>query len=340
MQQILVIKLSALGDLVLAFAACATIRHHHPADRITLLTTRPFADLARASPYFDDVLIDSRPRLSAPAALLAGLRQMRRPRFDRVYDLQTSDRSALYFWMMRRWDGGPVWSGTAPGCAHRHTNPNRRRMHTLERQADQLAVAGLCVPDPPPLPDLSWVDAPLADLDLPAPTGSPNGTGAPNAPPLALLVPGASAHRPEKRWPADQYADLARHFADRGLVPVVLGGEPERAAAATIARACPAALDRVGRTSLLQIASLGRRAALAVGNDTGPMHLLAAAGCPSLVLFSRASDPARCAPRGRRVAILRVEDLADLPQDPVQEAAAALLAGEADADADAGPPPC
>jgi len=49
-----------------------------------------------------------------------------------------------------------------------------------------------------------------------------------------------------------------------------------------------------------------------VGNDTGPMHLLAAAGCPAVVLFSRASDPALCAPRGPCVRVLRRPDLADL----------------------------
>ena len=74
----------------------------------------------------------------------------------------------------------------------------------------------------------------------------------------------------------------------------------------------PAALDLTGRTSLLDLGGLLGRAALAVGNDTGPMHLIAAAGCRALVLFSRASDPALCAPRGRDVRVLRRPDLATL----------------------------
>ena len=63
--------------------------------------------------------------------------------------------------------------------------------------------------------------------------------------------------------------------------------------------------------------------ALAVGNDTGPLHLAAAAGAPAIVLFSRASDPALSAPRGR-VAILRAENLADLPVAQVAQAANSL----------------
>jgi ADP-heptose:LPS heptosyltransferase len=58
-----------------------------------------------------------------------------------------------------------------------------------------------------------------------------------------------------------------------------------------------------------------------VGNDTGPMHLIATVGCPSVVLFSNESDPALCAPRGRSVTILRRPNLSSLP---VADVAAAL----------------
>ena len=68
---------------------------------------------------------------------------------------------------------------------------------------------------------------------------------------------------------------------------------------------------------------LGAKAALAVGNDTGPLHLAAAAGAPTIVLFSKASDPTLSAPRGR-VAILQAENLADLPVAQVAQAANSL----------------
>jgi ADP-heptose:LPS heptosyltransferase len=78
----------------------------------------------------------------------------------------------------------------------------------------------------------------------------------------------------------------------------------------------PAAVDLAGRTNLLELASVVARAACAVGNDTGPMHLAAALGVPSVVLFSGASDPALTAPRypdGGWPVILREADLAMLP---------------------------
>jgi ADP-heptose:LPS heptosyltransferase len=75
-------------------------------------------------------------------------------------------------------------------------------------------------------------------------------------------------------------------------------------------------LDLIGQTSLLELAAITANASLAIGNDTGPMHLATALGVPSIVLFSAASDPHRTAPRypdGGWPAILRAPSLADLP---------------------------
>ncbi len=298
MTRILVIKLGALGDFVLAFAPFAAIRAHHPAARITLLTTAPFAALAQASPWFDTVLTDHRPRWWD----LPGLLRLRRALqgFDLTYDLQTSARSSRY----HRLAGRPPWSGIARGASHPHANPARNRMHTLDRQQDQLRMAGITHFPPP---DLSWLlqSGPVLDT------------------PYALLVPGAAPHRPAKRWPAARFGALAQLLVAGGLRPVIAGAAADRPAAAAIQRACPAALDLTGRTTLPDLAGLAARAALAVGNDTGPMHLAAAAGCRCIVLFSGASDPSLTAPRGQ-VTVLRQPDLADLPVDRV---AAALAQG-------------
>ena len=289
--RILVIKLGALGDFVLAFRAFAAIRAHHRAGEITLLTTRPFVGLAERAPWFDRVEADARPAWWD----LAGLRRLRRSvrGFDFVYDLQTSGRSSRYF----RLAGRPGWSGIARGASHPHVNPERDRMHTLERQRDQLEAAGIA-------------DFPMADLDWLTRRG-------PVLPaPYALLAPGAAPHRPEKRWPAARFGALARALGAGGTRPVVVGVLQDQPLAAEIGAICPEALDLTGRTSLLDLGGLAARAVLAVGNDTGPMHLAAAVGCRAVVLFSGASDPALTAPRGD-VAVLREGNLADLSLERV-----------------------
>lgn len=298
---VLVIRLGALGDFVQSFGPFAAIRAHHPAARIVLLTTPPFAPLARRSPWFDEVWEDGRPAWTDLPAVFRLARRLRGAGFDWVYDLQTSGRSSRYRLMVGL---GARWSGTAWGASHPHANPRRNVMHTLERQRDQLEMAGI---HHFPAPALDWLDADLSDLPLP--------------PRFALLVPGASPHRPGKRWPAEHFAAFA---AGCGLPCLVLGGKSEAALAAEITAAAPNAIDLAGRTSIAQVAALARRASFALGNDTGPTHLIAAAGCPTLALFGDESDPALCAPRGPAVAVLRHAPLAALGVEDVRAAMAGL----------------
>lgn len=318
MKRILVIKLAALGDMVQAFAAMKRIREAHPQAEITLLTTPPFADLARASPYVDRVESDGRP--GSLFATVRMLRRLRRARYDRVYDLQTSSRSSAYFYALL--PNPPEWSGIAVGASHPHANPQRNSMHTLERQADQLRFAGIW-PDAPtapgsaPAPDLGFM------LNDAAPERQPKHFGL--LAPYALLIPGASAHRPGKRWPVERYGVLAAALMDQGLAVAVIGGAEEGALARAIKAEAGGTIDLTGRTDLSQLAALGAKAALVVGNDTGPTHLVAGAGGPTLALFSEESDPALCAPRGARVMVLREGRLTDLSTERVRQSALTLL---------------
>ena len=295
-RRILVIKLAALGDVVQAFGPFAAIRAHHPEAEITLLTTPPFAPLLARAPWFDRIWPDGRPGWRGLPALAL---KLRRGRFDRVYDLQTSGRSSRYRWLT----GAVPWSGVQ---SHHAANPARNSLHTVERQREQLAIAGITEFPPPAL---DWLDDPLEGFALPQR--------------FVLLVPGASPGRPGKRWPVARFAELARRLE---VPPVVLGGPAEAPLAAEILQARPDGLDLTGKTTLAQIGALGRRADAAVGNDTGPTHMLAAAGCPTLAVFGSDSDPALCAPRGPRAAWLRRDSIAAIPAEAVEAELRALLA--------------
>ncbi|HEX3883198.1 MAG TPA: glycosyltransferase family 9 protein [Stellaceae bacterium] len=298
--RILVIKLSALGDFVQMMGAAASVRAFHRGARITLLTTAPYAELARQAPYFDEVWVDERPGWGDPLGILRLRRRLRDGQFDRVYDFQTRLRSSFYFRLMRD-RGRPEWSGIAAGASHPHANPRRDEMHTLDRQDEQLRMAG--IPGPSPLPDLSWATADIGCFALP--------------PDYVLLIPGGAAHRPDKRWPIGHYGALALRLAAAGLAPVVVGGADERALGRSITAAEPATRDLTGQTGFGDIVALGGGARRAIGNDTGPMHLAVAGGAAATVLYSAASDPALTAPRGRDVAILQRPDLAALPVEAV-----------------------
>jgi ADP-heptose:LPS heptosyltransferase len=322
-EKILVIKLSALGDFVLALAAMKKIREAHRRAHITLLTTPPFEALAKTCPYFNAVQIDGRPENFGQWMALR--KRIKAAGYERIYDLQTSAHSGRIFQALR--PKPPAWSGNALGCSLPHKNPLRNTMHTLERQADQLMYAGIW-PDAPtepgtaPPPDLSWIWKNQA-AERPVP-------GAVKPRPYVMFVPGGSAHRPEKRWPVEKYSELARILYSKGFDIVIIGSVQETPLAHAIQREAPRARDLTGRTDFARIAVLGAKAALAVGNDTGPLHLAAAAGAPTVVLFSSASDPALSAPRGK-VAVLRADRLSDLPVATVAQRALSLIGATAGA---------
>lgn len=296
-KRVLVIRHGALGDIILSFPAFAAIRDAHPSAAITILTTKPFAPLLARAPWFDRIEIDAKPAAWNLPALLTLRSQL--AGFDMVYDLQTSGRSSRYF----RLAGSPPWSGIAPGCRYPHANPARDKMHTRDRIAEQLAMAGI---DVLPVPDLGWMQGDVASLDLPET--------------FTALVPGAAPHRPAKRWPAERFGTLAANLS--GPV-VILGTKTESPLAAEIRTHAPHAIDLTGRTDLFTLAGVLAHASRAIGNDTGPMHLAAALGVPSLVLFGPDSDPSLTAPRhpdGTWPEILRAPDLATLDVARVEAA--------------------
>lgn len=309
-ERILVIKLSALGDFIQATGPMKAIRAAHPDARITLLTTGPYVAMGEATGWFDAVWGDGRPDWTDLPAVLRLIGRLRAAGFDRVYDLQTQSRTIRYFQLL--WPNRPAWSGNAPRAAFAYTGAARDRLHIQDSQREQLRIAGIAQVGPP---DVSWLAGDAGKFGLTAP--------------YALLAPGGAPHRPAKRWPAARFGDLAGRLLEQGITPVVLGhGAEEEALAATILAAAPGAVSLVGKTSIADIASVARGAALAVGNDTGPVHVVAATGCPAVVLFSRESNPDLSAPRPIRddqpVTILREPDLADLPVDAVWMAVEAI----------------
>jgi ADP-heptose:LPS heptosyltransferase len=217
-------------------------------------------------------------------------------------------------------------------------------MHNFDRLSEQLIHAGL-TPKPPGdrtgwiigqdlSPSLDWIRPAFRD----PPRFQPqffNLYG-----PYMLLIPGSSADHPEKRWPLKNFVEIARWVADAGVTPVIVGGKDEGDIGNQIMKAEPRARSIVGRTDLFQLATLSERALIAVGGDTGPMHLAAAARCPGVCLFMEKWDEklaetlttvwnpqtrlGRAAPRGGPMIVLHAAALEDIEVDDVKRAAISM----------------
>lgn len=307
-KRVLVIRIGALGDIILCFQAFHEIRMAHPDAEIAFLTMPPFADFARAMPWFNRVIVDPRPSGWQPQEWLKLVSEIRAFRPDRVYDLQGKNRQSVLYGLL----GGPLgpeWSGRAPFCSHPRLDPPPAGMHFTEFLAAQLQLADV----PPQGPaDLGWLDAPLEGLALPER--------------YAVLVPGCAPHREYKRWPARNYAKLAEKLQDRGIASVAVGAKQDASAIAAVKAAVSApVMDIGGKTSLLQLGGAIRRSACVIANDTGPMHMAAALGAPVLGLMSEKVNASWNAPRGSRAAWLQGKPLSGLGVDQVFLALTRLL---------------
>ena len=142
MRRILIIKHGAFGDVIQSEGALHDIREHHKGDDIAVMTTPPYRRIFERCPWVDRVIVDPR----APRWRIDLMRKLGQSiadeKFDMVYDLQNSARTAFYFrWFFK----GVDWSGTAKGASHPVRLKNPKKIRSLDRMASQLKDAGLSV---------------------------------------------------------------------------------------------------------------------------------------------------------------------------------------------------
>ena len=297
MAEVLVIKLSALGDLVQADGAMRDIRAHHHGDRITVMTTPSYRKFMEKCPWVDKVLIDPR----APRYNLLQMARLRREfraaKFDRVYDLQQVGRTRFYY---RRLFPPTQWLGDVSGCWC-HLDRGTHQC-AADHFAAHLKKAGIEVTHTLHS-DVSWMAEDVGVL-LDKEGLEPG---------YVLLIPGASESHPEKRWP--HYRDLAYLLIDNGHQVVTVPGPDEMALCSEIPGKMLAPSGSF--YDFFTLAGIARNAGFVVGNDTGPTHIAAHLGVSGLALFSSHALPSTTGIQHSGFSIMHSPVLADLGVEPV-----------------------
>ena len=291
LSRILVVKLSSLGDVVHALPVAGALRRRFPHCHLTWLAGSAAADVARMCGHVDRVVTwnpGKRPRLP----LVADLRSAR-PQV--ALDVQGVARTTWLTWLSgARWRiGFRSWQEGAFALCNLRVIPPRTDIHAVDAYLEFARFLG--------------ADGEEADFGLRVPAEARERAieivAAPADEPTVALLPGT--RWPTKKWPAEHFAALAVALGGLGVRCVVLGSREDREAGETISAAAPDSVrDLTGRTSLAQSAAVIAECALAVGNDSGPMHLSAALGVPVIGLFGP-TDPVRTGPYGAGHVVLR-----------------------------------
>jgi lipopolysaccharide heptosyltransferase I len=298
--RILLVRLSALGDVLQCLPALAALRAARPDAEIAWVVERRFADLLDGHPHLDRVFVFERKKgggwFGNLRALLRLRREVRAWAPDRAVDLQGNLKAALVAWLSGAKERVGLPATEAREGAHRFattcpspaTDPREHRAERALRLVNGTAGNA----ETPAIPDAARerVGAALGELARRR---------------FALLLPGTSEFGAFKRWPTERFGALAARLrAECGLPSLVAFGPGQRGLAeAVVATSQETAALAPETANLQELGALVAAASLVVGPDSGPVILAAAAGTPTVALFGP-KDPAVYAPRGPRTTVV------------------------------------
>jgi 3-deoxy-D-manno-octulosonic-acid transferase/heptosyltransferase-1 len=309
-RRILLIKLSAVGDVVHTIPVLHKLRRRYPSARIDWLITPAIAELLRHHPAITNVVEFDRNEWSARwqwSAFASSGRLAARLRavdYDLVVDMHGQFRTAVFTLAT----GAPVRIGfdrPRPQVweASGRTLPKEARKHAWKgaREASWLAYTHhIRVPTL----DVHAVDrylsvGPMLGLDEEAPDFSfpipaaaaaridrllqEHGFGGADPRPLLTIAPGTIWET--KHWRSEGFAEVSRHFMRKGFSVVLIGSGRERGACDEVATLAPGSINIAGETSLTELAAIIRRSTICLTNDSGPMHLAVALERPVVSIF-------------------------------------------------------
>lgn len=297
-RRILIIKPSALGDIVHTLPILNLLRTRWSRAHISWLVTPGFAGLLEGHPQLDEVIRFERRRFGhswwhpgSAVGLIQFVRALRQKRFDLVIDLQGLFRSGWLAWVT----GSRARIGFADArelgwMFYTHRVPvHTWDQHALERYLSIAEALG-CGRRPVgfQFPPMEALIPPIVE-------------------PYAVLLPGTNWET--KRWPIESFAQLVGPLRERFGLRSVVAGANDAIELATRLRALAEGeqvIDRTGKTSLRQLVSLLAGAAVVVANDSGPMHIASALGRPMVTMFGP-TNSIRTGPYERLDTVVRLD---------------------------------
>ena len=276
--RILIVRLSAIGDVIHGMPIACALRERFPDAFLTWVVEERAADLLRGHEALNELVVLQRGWLKSPTAVWQLRRRLRAVRFDLAIEAQGLTKAAVAAWLSgarRRIGLGGVWGRELSPWLNTELI-DADGLHAVQRNLRLLRPLG--------------IDSPAVEFHVP---DSPADRAAAEAIAeragflggFALVTSGAGW--PSKLWPADRYAAVAEHLGRRWGLPSLLiwGNAEERTRAEQIVAATAGYAAVAPAMTLLELAALARRATFCLGSDTGPLHLAAAVGTPCVGLY-------------------------------------------------------
>ena len=280
-KNILIIKMSSLGDILHTLPFAAALRKRYPQAKISWLVHPQFAGFVPDKPVIDEVLYFDKVKfnklgLSDKIKYFFSMRSMlHSKRFDLVIDMQGLFKSAVLAAISGCSNRiGYCEMREGSGLISKAICGSHSKDHVIERYLDVARYLGADVQEVEfPMPDLTEESRSIREK-----LAAQNVTGD-----YVVFVPGARWQT--KEWPVEYYARLAAMITAEGTAVVLAGGPDDMDKGSRIKELCPAAADLTGQTSLRELAALIKGCAVYISADTGPLHFAAALKKPLIAMY-------------------------------------------------------
>ncbi len=306
MSNILIIKHGSLGDIAQASGAIQDIYENHKNDQIYLLTTKPYLDLFRKNPFIHEVILDKRlPRFNL-IYLYFLMRELKKHKFSKVFDLQNSSRTNFYKNILFPKANKEVWSSSTTTLPNVLNKKEFDKHSVLDRFNHQLQTSGIKTSNTLN-PNFNWASTDISEIKSQY-----------NLKKYILLFPFCSPHLSIKKWP--YFNDLSKlilnNFNDEFKI-VTAPGPLEINEAKNINSLV--LLDNGKALDIFQLTALIKESSFIIANDTGPAHIAAHVGARGLTLFGQHTTAYKVSIERENFKAIQVNDLKNLSPEKVFE---------------------
>ena len=306
MSNILIIKHGSLGDIAQASGAIQDIFENHKNDQIYLLTTKPYFELFNKNPFVHGVILDKRlPRYNL-IYLYFLMRELKKHKFIKVFDLQNSSRTNFYKSILNPKADKQVWSNSITTLPTDKNKKEFDKISVLERFDHQLRESGLNTLNTLK-PDFNWASSDIEEIKSFYKLDK-----------YILLFPFCSPHLSIKKWP--YYNKLIELILDKygeNYKIITAPGPSELRDAQNIN--ATAILDNGRALDISQLTSLIKNSSFVISNDTGPAHITAHIGARGLTLFGKHTTAYKVSIEREIFKAIEVSDLNNLSAEKVFE---------------------
>ena len=306
MSNILIIKHGSLGDIAQASGVIQDIFENHKEDKIYLLTTKPYFNLFKQNPFITDVILDKRLSRFNIIYLYTLMKNIKKYKFVKVYDLQNSSRTSFYKRILFPNANLNVWSSSDTTLPAGKSKKEFDTEPVLSRFDHQLKNSGLKT-NHTLSPNFSWSCVDISKIKSEY-----------NLDQYIILFPFCSPHLTSKKWP--YYNELIEKIKERYQEQykiIVAPGPNEIKDAAKINALC--ILDNGKALDISQLSSIIKNSSFVVANDTGPAHIAAHVGTNGLTLFGKHTTAHKVSIERENFKAIQVSDLSNLGAEKVFE---------------------